>query len=139
MTARTDEPPTWAGFVLWALLGAALVLGVFTLTVLFLVPIVIGVAAFAIRPRLARSAFGLLAGVGLVSMYVAYVQRRGPGTVCYQTATGGSGCDEYLNPWPWLVVGVVLVCVGVVAHTRKMRRARGEQRPGALPDIAESR
>ena len=110
----------------WALLGAGLVLGFFTFTVLFLVPIVIGVIVFAIRPRLAKSAFGLLAGMGLVSMYVAYVQRRGPGTVCYQTATGGSGCEEYLNPWPWLVVGVVLVSVALVGHMRMMRSARQE-------------
>jgi hypothetical protein len=117
------EGPTWAGFVLWALVGAASVVGFFTLSVLFLVPIVIGVAVLAIRPTLAKSAVGLLAGMGLVSMYVAYVQRRGPGTVCWQTGTA-SGCDEYLNPWPWLVFGVVLVCVGVVAHLRAMRRAR---------------
>jgi hypothetical protein len=137
--ARTDGPPTWAAFALWAVLGAAVVLGFFTFTVLFVVPIVIGVVAFAIRPRMAKSALGLLAGMGLVSIYVAYVQRRGPGPVCYQTATGGSGCDEYLNPWPWLVVGVVLVSVAIVAHTRMMRRARVASRSASFPQSAESR
>jgi len=112
--------PTWAGFVAWALLGAGLVLGFFTFTVLFVVPIVIGVIVFAIRPRLAKSAFGLLAGMGLVSMYVAYVQRRGPGTVCWQKADS-SGCEDFLNPWPWLVVGAALVGVALVGHMRMMR------------------
>ena len=128
MTARTSGPPTWAGFVLWAMLGAGLVIGFFTLSILFLVPIVIGIAAFAIRPALARSGAGLVTGVGLVSIYVAYVQRRGPGTVCWQTTTAAR-CEEFLNPWPWLAVGVVLVCVGVVAHVRMMRREREVTRP----------
>jgi len=122
MTERTARP-TWAAFVLWALVGAAVTVGFFTLSILFLVPFVIGVVVLSIRPTLGKSGFGLLAGMGLVSMYVAYLQRRGPGTVCWQSGTA-SGCDEYLNPWPWLVVGLVLVGAGVVAHVRAMRRVR---------------
>ena len=119
MTVRANGP-TWAGFALWALVGGGLVIGIFTLTILFVVPVVIGLAALAIRPALMRSGFGFVAGMGLVSIYVAFVQRRGPGTVCWQKATE-SGCEEFLNPWPWLAVGVVLVCVGVVGHIRMMR------------------
>ena len=34
----------------------------------------------------ARSASGVLVGFGLVSRFVAYVQRRGPGTICGSAA-----------------------------------------------------
>lgn len=64
-----------------------------------------------------QSAFGLLAGAGLLSIFVAYVQRDGPGTTCWHTATA-SGCDQHLNPIPWLVVGLLLVLGAVLAQTR---------------------
>ena len=121
MMARTTGP-TWAGFIFFALIGAGFILGFLTLSVLFVVPIVVAVVLMVVRPNVMKSSVGLMAGAGLVLIYVAYVQRRGPGTVCWQTATA-SGCDEYLNPWPWLVVGVALVVAGILAHVSRMRRA----------------
>ncbi len=121
MTARTTGP-TWLGFVLFALIGVGFILGFLTLSVLFVVPVVVALVLMVVRPNVMKSSVGLITGAGLVLIYVAYVQRRGPGTVCWQTATA-SGCDEYLNPWPWLVVGVVLVCVGILAHVSRLRRA----------------
>jgi len=59
--------------------------------------------------------FGLVSGAGVVVLVVAYLNREGPGTTCWHTATR-SGCDEHLNPLPWLVAGVVLLAAGVVAH-----------------------
>jgi hypothetical protein len=126
--------PTWSGFVLWALVGAVFAIGFLTLSILFVVPVVIGVVVFAIRPTRAKSGFGLVTGAGLVSIYVAFVQRRGPGTVCWSTATE-SGCDEFLNPWPWLVIGVALVCVGVLGHISGMRRERVVARSGSRTGI----
>jgi hypothetical protein len=64
-----------------------------------------------------QSLFGLLAGAGLLSLFVAYVQRDGPGTTCWHTATA-SGCDQHLNPIPWLVAGVLLVVGAVVGQMR---------------------
>ena len=118
--ARTTGP-TWVVFIVFALIGAGFILGFLTLSVLFVVPIVVAVVLMAVRPNVLKSTFGLMAGAGLVLIYVAYVQRRGPGTVCWQTATA-SGCDEYLNPWPWLVVGITLVVAGILAHVSRMRR-----------------
>jgi hypothetical protein len=54
---------------------------------------------------------------------VAWVQRDGPGTTCWHTATGG-GCDQHLNPLPWLVIGIALF---VAAWSRKL--AGAEQTP----------
>jgi hypothetical protein len=68
-----------------------------------------------------RSAFGLLAGAGLLSLFVAYIQRDGPGTTCWHTATAG-GCDQHLNPLPWLIVGITLVLTGLIAQTRHNRK-----------------
>jgi len=112
--------PSWGGFSLWAVLGAASAFGLLVFGFLGAPPILIGAWLARKRPALRTSAFGALVGVGALLLYVAYVQRRGPGTVCWQTATA-SGCDEYLNPWPWLVVGLTLVVVGVIANARRMR------------------
>jgi hypothetical protein len=64
----------------------------------------------------------LLAGVGAISLVVAFIQRRGPGTFCSSTATR-SGCNQYLDPRPWLVVGVVMVVVAMALQVRAIRRA----------------
>jgi hypothetical protein len=69
-------------------------------------------------PTGSRSALGLVAGAGLLSLFVAYVQRDGSGTTCWHTATA-SGCDQRLNPIPWLVVGIVLVVGAVIAQSRR--------------------
>jgi hypothetical protein len=108
----------WGWFVLWVLLGAAAALGYVSLGPLLLVPVLaLGVLLWT-RPRVRRSAFGLLTGAGVLLLYVAWVQRDGPGTTCWHTASG-SGCDQHLNPLPWLVVGAALLVAGVVAHARR--------------------
>jgi hypothetical protein len=117
------QGPTWAGFVLWVLAGAGLALATISFSVLILVAVAIGVVVLATRRTVVQSAFGLVSGVGVLAMYVAYVQRRGPGTVCWQTATA-SGCEDYLNPWPWLVGRRRARLHGVAARIGQMRRAR---------------
>jgi hypothetical protein len=102
----------------WAAVGA---LGAFGLvstfgTLAFAPALIVG--ALMARGRTAReSAFGLLTGAGFPLLFVAYVQREGPGTTCFHTATS-AGCDQYLNPVPWLVLGLVLVLAGLVAQMR---------------------
>src|SRR5438445_10494077 len=71
----------WVGFVVCTLLGAAAAFGllVFGVLGLFGVAFVVWVTS---RPRLRSSASGLLAGVGAMSLMVAFIQRRGPGAFC---------------------------------------------------------
>jgi hypothetical protein len=115
------SPGTWAGFCIWVVLGATAAFGLIATGSFAGLPILIGVVWLAVsRPALLRSGFGAMTGVGVVSLYVAYLQRRGPGTVCWHTATA-SGCDQYSNPWPWLVAGAAFTAIGVVAHARRMR------------------
>ena len=110
----------WGGFCVWALLGTAAAFALLTLGTLAVLPILLGVWFATTLPSLRRSWFGVSTGVGVTLLYVAYVQRRGPGTTCWHTATA-AGCDEYLNPLPWLVAGAALVVIGFIAQARRMR------------------
>jgi hypothetical protein len=84
------------------------------------VPAVFVARPLLLRPKIRRSAFGLLSGAGFTLLYVAWVQRDGPGTTCWETANA-SGCDHHLNPLPWLVVGSLFVVAGVAAHAVRGR------------------
>ena len=107
-------------FWAWATVGAAGGLGAISLGPIALAPSFIAALAMSRSRSASRSAFGLIAGAGLLSLFVAFVQRDGPGTTCWHTALA-SGCDQHLNPVPWLVAGIVLVVGGVVAQARRMR------------------
>jgi hypothetical protein len=109
----------WGWFFVWTLLGTGAALGVVSFGPLLLLPTaLLGVFLWR-RPAARRSGFGLLTGAGTLLLYVAWVQRDGPGPMCWHTATGG-GCDQHLNPLPWLVIGIALVFTGVVAHARRV-------------------
>lgn len=105
-------------FWIWALLGCTVALGIVSLGVLALAPATVLGAVIASRPAARRSAFGLLSGAGLLLVYIAWVQRAGPGTTCWHSASA-SGCDQHLNPLPWLVAGVALFLGGIVGHERQ--------------------
>jgi hypothetical protein len=117
-TSRRDHLVGCGWFWAWALLGSAVTLGILSLGPILAVPLLVIGWLMASRPAIRRSAFGLLSGAGALLLYVAWVQRAGPGTTCWQTQTA-SGCDQHLNPLPWLVAGVVLFVGGVAAHARR--------------------
>jgi hypothetical protein len=130
-----ERSSTWAEFCIWAVVGVIFGFALLIFPTLGVVLVLIGLGLAATRRALRRSWFGALAGVGATLLYVAFVQRHGPGIVCWQTATE-SGCDEYLNPWPWLVAGAALVVAGLVAQARRIRAgsprsARDRQRGNA--------
>jgi hypothetical protein len=116
MTHLTDCASFWA----WAVVGCVLAFGAVSLGPLLLVPAAI--LAFVLASRTSRgSAFGLLTGVGVLLLFVSYVNREGPGTTCWERGTA-SGCGEHLNPLPWLVLGLGLVVAGIGAFA--VSRAR---------------
>jgi len=115
--SRIPHAITCLWFWIWAVVGATGALGLVSLGPLALVPAIIAAAAMARNPSVRRPALGLLAGAGFLSLFVAYVQREGPGTTCWHTATA-SGCDQHLNPIPWLVVGLALVIGAAVTQQR---------------------
>jgi ABC-type Fe3+-siderophore transport system permease subunit len=91
--------------VAFGLLGA-LTIGVFVLPVA-------GLAAIGLTriPAAASGVSGVVAGAGVGPLFVAYLNRDGPGDVCTVTARS-SACVGEWSPWPWMAVGLVLVGVG---------------------------
>ncbi len=117
---RPPHAITCVWFWAWAAVGALAVSSIF-LGILTAPPaLLLGVLVATVGDRNHRSTFGLLTGAGLPLLWVAYVQRQGPGTICWHTASS-AGCDQYLNPLPWLVVGITMVLAGLVGQTRQRR------------------
>ena len=108
-------------FLAWAAVGVGVALGITALGPLAALPTLLVAILLIVRHHADRSALGILVGMGLLSLYVAYVQRKGPGTVYWHTATA-SGADQYLDPRPWLVAGILLVAVGVATFLWRERR-----------------
>src|SRR5438046_1754362 len=92
-------------FWAWAFVGVGFGFGISAIGI-FTVPLAVLAVVFMTRRRPVRGAFGMLTGAGAVLLFIAYLQRQGPGTTC-SPIDGGRGieCDGHLNPLPWLVVG----------------------------------
>jgi hypothetical protein len=105
-------------FWAWATVGTGAVLAAVSLGPLLLIPIALIASVMASRPNIRRSAFGLVSGAGILLLVVAYLQRQGPGTTCWHKGAA-SGCDEHLNPIPWLIVGIACVIGGIVGHVKR--------------------
>ena len=118
----------WA-FWVWAVVGVGFglvisVIGLFTIPASAIATIVL-----VTKPRLRASAYGVLVGIGVPLLVVAFLNREGPGTVCH-SIDGGSGtqCEDLYDPRKWLLVGLVFVVAGLAAQAwatpRRGRRAR---------------
>ena len=114
-------------FLWWALLGAGIgagfglgiLEGLFVALALLLLGGVL-VARQGLRP----AQLGIVTGLGALPLALAWLNRRGPGQFCTEGVTGASACVAQSNPWPFVLVGAVLVVVGVVLF-RRLRRAPG--------------
>lgn len=103
-------------FVAWVAVGAGYAFGV--LAILSIGVFVLSVAVVATivlvsRPLGRAGVAGLVSGLGLPLLYVAFLNRAGPGTVCTATATSRTCSDEW-NPWTWLVVGIAFLVLGCI-------------------------
>jgi hypothetical protein len=108
-------------FSAWVVVGCALALGVvsFAIGPFVLVPAAVVAAVMIRRPAARRYGYGALVGVGLLLLFVAWLNRDGPGTTCWTHGTS-MGCGEHSNPLPWLLLGVAFVVGGFAAH--RLRR-----------------
>ena len=117
-THRAEGFPNWAWFGAWGAVGAAVSLGLVSLGPLTLVPASVLAAVMLSRDDGRHRVFGVLAGAGAVLLVVAWINRAGPATTCWHTASA-SGCDQHLDPIPWLVVGLVLLLAGIIGSMRR--------------------
>ena len=111
---------SWVSFLLWLLVGAAyamVFLGAFSIGLFFIPVAIIATVLLVRRPSLSRGLPGLFGGIGLPLLYVAYLNRGGPGMVCTPTQSPygvGQSCTQESSPWLWLMPGLFLIIVGVV-------------------------
>ncbi len=113
----------WAAFLGWFVAGALYalaVLGMLTIGI-FVLPIAIGLTVLLVRsPRASVGLPGLVSGLALPVLYVAYLNRDGPGDVC---TANGAHCTEEWSPWPFVLVGVALLCAGIAVFVYLRARA----------------
>ena len=121
MKWRGDSTAAFAG---WCVVGGGASLGV--LSLLTIGPFVLLLSLMLSALLLWRVDFGwgmagMISGAGLPVLYVAWLNRGGPGEVCTRTATSQSCGDEW-SPWPFVVVAVGLMVTGVVVLVRQRGR-----------------
>jgi hypothetical protein len=112
-------------FPAWVLVGAGFALGLISVIGVIVLPITLIVALVLGRVRSARPAYpGVIAGLGLPLLYVAWLNRRGPGNIC-TTFGNGESCVEQFNPWPWFLLGAALLAAGILLAVIHSARTRG--------------
>lgn len=117
----------WRWFCAWALVGAGYAFGVLSLLTIGVYVLTLSLVATIVLARSSvrrAGAVGVVAGLGLPLLYVAYLNRGGPGTVCTSTATETS-CVDAMSPWPWTIVGVCLLLAGILVFARMVRARTG--------------
>ncbi|TGB14621.1 hypothetical protein [Streptomyces sp. MZ04] len=122
----TSEPrPAIWKYAYWLLIGALAGLGIeslLTIGLLFLLAAgglaLVGIRAPSLRNRAATA---IPAGAGLAVLYLAWVNRGGPGRVCETTGTETS-CHEAWSPWPFVAVAVIFIAASVFLALRRQRR-----------------
>jgi hypothetical protein len=120
MSTRADS---WPAFAAWCVAGAGLCLGVVSMLTIgpFVLLLTLVLCGFLLwRLDFGAGMAGLLAGASLPVLYVAWLNRDGPGTVCTSTSTSTSCGDEW-SPWPFVAGAVIMVVAAVVAFVRVRR------------------
>jgi hypothetical protein len=114
---------SWTAYWLWCLAGAGLCLGVLSILTIgpFVLLVTLGLCGWLLwRLDFGWGMLGLLSGAAVPVLYVAWLNRDGPGTVCTSTATETSCGDEW-SPWPFVALAVVLAGAGIVTFVRLRR------------------
>lgn len=122
---RVDQVAPYAW---WLLVGALAGLGIAGILTIGLPLLLLAALLTWIGLRsdtLVRGVAAMPAGLALLALYLAWLNRGGPGDVCRVDAQGTT-CDEEWSPWPFVALAVVLLAVSVVAVSRRRssRRAR---------------
>ena len=125
------QATSWGAFVLWALVGGLFLTGLLAVFTIFMFAFwalaIVATVLLARSPATHRGSPGLISGLGLPPLLVAYLNRQGPGTVCHMSSVG-RGCTQEWSPWPWLGAGGGMILAGVVVFAIVNRRARKRRR-----------
>jgi hypothetical protein len=124
MTSRGPALP-WLSTLAWASVGALgafgiaglASIGVFLLAGAGLVAAV-ALATPALRPPCVP---GFLVGLSTAPLYIAWLNRGGPGLVCTTTPDSMSCADQW-SPWPFVAVGLLFAATGLVLLLVTRRR-----------------
>jgi hypothetical protein len=111
-------------FVGWAVIGAALALSFLTLLTIgpfLLLGALVVTGLMLWRVDFGWAMAGMISGAGLPVLYVAWLNRHGPGEVCTRSATETT-CSDQWTPWPFVAGGVLLLAVGAVIFARNRAR-----------------
>jgi hypothetical protein len=115
---------SWGAFLGWSVAGVGMGVGV--LSILTIGPFVMLLTLFLCgvllwRPGPGPAMTGVISGAAAPPLWVAWLNRDGPGNICTRTATSTSCLDEW-SPWPFVAVALVLLVVGVAVFGRLRRR-----------------
>jgi hypothetical protein len=109
--ARSVSPVAWAW---WLVTGAAIGIGTIGLLSIGAPILLLGVILAIVGARSSRlngrANSMLISGLSVAPLALAWLNRRGPGTVC---SAGGDDCSDKYSPWPFAVVAVVLLATGL--------------------------
>ena len=129
----------WVSTLCWAAVGGLGAFGVAGLATvgIFLLACAAIVAAVALAVPALRppSVPGFLVGLSLAPLYIAWLNRGGPGLVCTTTA-GVAACDDRWSPWPFLALGLLFAGAGVMLLVLTRHHAGGP--PAVSPGAAGS-
>ena len=107
----------------WLAVGAlyaVAILGMLTIGVFVLPVAVIATVLLVRNPKSLVGLPGVLVGGSFPLLYIAFLNRDGPGDVCSRNAHGGS-CTQEWSPWPFLLVAAALIAVSVLLAQRPHR------------------
>ncbi|MET9908710.1 hypothetical protein ABZZ74_18160 [Streptomyces sp. NPDC006476] len=119
---RSSSRPWFCAWFVVGALGSLALLAILTIGVYLLPLALLTAGLLATRRGSSAGLPGLVSGLGVPLLYVAFLNRGGPGNVCTTTSTSQSCVDEY-NPWVWLAAGVIFLLAGIVLGAVRQRRA----------------
>jgi len=124
-----SQPPIWL-FLAWTAVGAG---ACFALLSLLSIGVYVALPVLAATVLLLRwqrggdaAMFGAISGAAVVLLYIAYLNRGGPGEVCVTTASSQT-CTTEWSPWPWFGAGIALFAAGVAAFALLSKLTRAKQ------------
>jgi membrane-associated phospholipid phosphatase len=86
---------------------------------IFVLPVALLAGALLLwRRGMTSQVAGALSGAGAIPLYIGWLNREGPGSICSPLGNSGESCVDQTSPWPWLVAGLALIVAGVVLFSR---------------------